>query len=52
MIRAILAERERIANQGDIGACCNDVSFTFAQVQCSRLRELWQRISISSDIAC
>jgi Ni,Fe-hydrogenase III large subunit len=44
VIRAILAERERIANHlGDIGACCNDVGFTFAQVQCSRLRELWQR---------
>jgi Ni,Fe-hydrogenase III large subunit len=43
-IRAILAERERVANHlGDIGACCNDVGFTFAQVQCSRLRELWQR---------
>lgn len=44
VIRAILAERERIANHlGDIGACCNDVGFTFAQVQCSGLRELWQR---------
>jgi Ni,Fe-hydrogenase III large subunit/NADH:ubiquinone oxidoreductase subunit C len=44
VIRAILAERERIANHlGDIGACCNDVGFAFAQVQCSRLRELWQR---------
>jgi Ni,Fe-hydrogenase III large subunit len=44
VIRAILAERERIANHlGDIGACCNDVGFTFAQAQCSRLRELWQR---------
>lgn len=44
VIRAILAERERIANHlGDIGACCNDVGFVFAQVQCSRLRELWQR---------
>ncbi len=43
-IRAILAERERIANHlGDIGACCNDVGFAFAQVQFSRLRELWQR---------
>lgn len=43
-IRAIVAERERIANHlGDIGACCNDVGFAFAQVQCSRLRELWQR---------
>jgi Ni,Fe-hydrogenase III large subunit len=44
MLRAILAERERVANHlGDIGACCNDVGFTFAQVQCSRLREIWQR---------
>lgn len=43
-IRAILAERERIANHlGDIGACCNDVGFAFAHVQFSRLRELWQR---------
>ena len=43
-IRAILAERERIANHlGDIGACCNDVGFAFAQMQCSQLRELWQR---------
>jgi Ni,Fe-hydrogenase III large subunit len=43
-IRAILAERERIANHlGDIGACCNDVGFSFGQVQFSRLRELWQR---------
>jgi Ni,Fe-hydrogenase III large subunit len=43
-IRAILAERERIANHlGDIGAFCNDVGFAFAQVQFSRLRELWQR---------
>jgi len=44
VIRAILAERERIANHlGDIGACCNDVGFAFAQVHFSRLRELWQR---------
>ena len=44
MIRAILAERERVANHlGDIGACCNDVGFAFAHMQCSRLRELWQR---------
>jgi Ni,Fe-hydrogenase III large subunit len=44
VIRAILAERERIANHlGDIGACCNDVGFAFAHVQFSRLRELWQR---------
>jgi len=43
-LRGILCERERIANHlGDIGAICNDVGFTFALVQCSRLRELWQR---------
>ncbi len=43
-IRAVLAERERIANHlGDIGAICNDVGFTFAHMQCSRLREDWLR---------
>lgn len=43
-LRAILAERERIANHlGDIGAICNDVGFAFAQMQCSRLREDWLR---------
>ncbi|NOY63496.1 MAG: Ni,Fe-hydrogenase III large subunit [Gammaproteobacteria bacterium] len=43
-IRAVLAERERIANHlGDIGAICNDVGFAFVQMQCSRLREDWQR---------
>lgn len=43
-IRAVLAERERIANHlGDIGAICNDVGFAFAQMQCSRLREEWLR---------
>ena len=41
-----MAERERIANHlGDIGACCNDVAFTFAHIQCARLREVWQRRS-------
>jgi Ni,Fe-hydrogenase III large subunit len=45
-LRALLCERERIANHlGDIGAICNDVGFAFAQVQCARLRELWQRRS-------
>ena len=44
ILRAILSERERIANHlGDIGAICNDVGFAFAQYQMSRLRELWQR---------
>lgn len=43
-IRAIMAERERIANHlGDVGAICNDVGFAFAYYQLSRLRELWQR---------
>ena len=43
-IRAILAERERIANHlGDIGAICNDVGFAFAHMQFGRLREKWQR---------
>jgi len=49
LLRAILAERERIANHlGDIGAICNDVAFTFAFYQFSRLRELWQRASQQS----
>jgi Ni,Fe-hydrogenase III large subunit/NADH:ubiquinone oxidoreductase subunit C len=43
-IRGLLLERERIANHlGDIGAICNDVGFAFAQMQFSRLRELWLR---------
>lgn len=43
-LRAVLAERERIANHlGDIGAICNDVGFAFGQYQFSRLRETWQR---------
>jgi Ni,Fe-hydrogenase III large subunit len=46
MLRALMCERERIANHlGDIGAICNDVAFTFAHVQCARLREGWQRRS-------
>lgn len=45
-LRAIMAERERIANHlGDIGAICNDVGFAFAFYQFSRLREQWQRLS-------
>lgn len=45
-LRAILAERERIANHlGDIGAICNDVGFAYPHVQCGRLREQWQRRS-------
>ena len=45
-LRAILAERERVANHlGDIGAICNDVGFAFAFYQFGRLREAWQRTS-------
>ena len=45
-IRAILCERERIANHcGDIGAICNDVGFAFALVQFSTLRERIQRLN-------
>ncbi len=47
-LRALMAERERIANHlGDIGAVCNDVAFSFAHVQCARLRERWQRQSLA-----
>jgi Ni,Fe-hydrogenase III large subunit len=46
LLRAIFAERERIANHlGDIGAVCNDVGFAFVHMQCARLREQWQRSS-------
>jgi len=49
LIRGILAERERIANHlGDIGAICNDVAFTFAQMQFMRLREDWLRTQAKS----
>lgn len=45
-LRAVLAERERVANHlGDIGAICNDVAFAFALAQLGRLREVWQRRS-------
>ncbi len=43
-LRALMAERERVANHmGDIGGICNDVGFSFAQAQLTRLRESWQR---------
>jgi Ni,Fe-hydrogenase III large subunit len=46
-IRALLAERERIANHlGDIGAICNDVGFAFVHMQFSRMREIWQRTNM------
>lgn len=44
LLRAIMAERERIANHlGDIGAICNDVGFSFPLYQLGRLRELLLR---------
>jgi Ni,Fe-hydrogenase III large subunit len=43
-LRAVLLECERVANHlGDIGAICNDVAFTFAYFQFSRMRERWLR---------
>src|SRR5664279_3953210 len=39
-LRALLAEIERLANHlGDIGAICNDASFTLMHAHCSVLRE-------------
>jgi len=44
-IRAILCERERIANHiGDIGAICNDAAFAFMHMQMQRLREDMARL--------
>ena len=44
VLRGILAERERIANHlGDMGAICNDVAFSFAQMQFTRVREVLLR---------
>jgi Ni,Fe-hydrogenase III large subunit len=39
-LRALMAELERLANHlGDIGAVCNDASFTIIHAQCGILRE-------------
>jgi Ni,Fe-hydrogenase III large subunit len=39
-LRALMAEFERLANHfGDIGAICNDASFSLMQAQCAVLRE-------------
>jgi len=39
-LRALMAELERIANHlGDIGAICNDASFSLMHAECSILRE-------------
>src|SRR3954447_11901393 len=45
-LRALLAELERLANHlGDIGAVCNDASFTLIHAHCSVLRESVLRAS-------
>src|SRR5207302_6864339 len=39
-LRALMAELERLANHfGDIGAICNDASFSIMHAQCAILRE-------------
>lgn len=45
LIRAILCERERMANHiSDIGAICNDAAFGFLHAQMQRLREEMARL--------
>jgi Ni,Fe-hydrogenase III large subunit len=48
-LRALLAELERLANHlGDIGAICNDASFSLMHAHCSVLRESILRASNSA----
>ena len=48
-LRALLAELERLANHlGDIGAICNDASFSLMHAHCSVLRESVLRASHSA----
>ncbi len=43
-LRALMAEIERLANHfGDVGAICNDASFSLMLAQCSVLRERFLR---------
>ncbi|MFZ5540411.1 MAG: NADH-quinone oxidoreductase subunit C, partial [Pseudomonadota bacterium] len=45
-LRALLAERERVANHlGDLGALGNDAALAFGLAQFSRLREQWLRVT-------
>ncbi|GAB4476906.1 MAG: NADH-quinone oxidoreductase subunit C [Burkholderiaceae bacterium] len=45
-LRALLAERERVANHlGDLGALGNDAALAFGLAQFSRLREQWLRVN-------
>ncbi len=47
-LRALMAEMERLANHlGDIGAICNDASFSLMQAHCGVLRE---RVLRAADI--
>jgi Ni,Fe-hydrogenase III large subunit len=47
-LRAVLLERERVANHlGDLGALGNDAAFGVGLAQFSRLREDWQRLSMT-----
>lgn len=48
-LRALMAELERLANHfGDIGAICNDASFTIMLAQCGILRERTLRAASAS----
>ncbi len=48
-LRALMLERERVANHlGDLGALGNDAALAFGLAQFSRLREDWQRLSMSA----
>jgi Ni,Fe-hydrogenase III large subunit len=48
-LRALMAELERLANHlGDIGAICNDASFTLIHAHCSVLRESVLRASLGA----
>jgi Ni,Fe-hydrogenase III large subunit len=45
-LRALMAELERVANHlGDIGAICNDATFTLMHAQCGMLRERVLRVA-------
>jgi len=45
-LRALMAELERLANHfGDIGAICNDASFSLMYAQCGILRERTLRVA-------
>ena len=48
-LRAVMAELERLANHlGDIGAICNDASFTLLHAHCAVLRETVLRAAHSA----